>query len=129
MRRLSQRVNQYLNEKAPWLLIKEDPAAAATAVYVALQAIDWLKLMWGPILPYASEQIQAMLGYEEPLFGRQYTQHVADDRGEHLVLRYDHTGATGRWTPTVLPVGQAMQQPAPLFEKLDEELMAEKLGT
>ena len=32
VRRLSQRVNQYLNEKAPWLLIKEDPAAAATAV-------------------------------------------------------------------------------------------------
>ncbi len=129
VRRLSQRVNQYLNEKAPWLLIKEDPAAAATAVYVALQAIDWLKLMWGPILPYASEQIHAMLGYGEPLFGRQYTQHVADERGEHLVLRYDHAGATGRWTPTVLPVGQAMQQPAPLFEKLDEELMAEKLGT
>ncbi len=128
VRRLSQRVNQYLNEKAPWLLIKEDPAAAATAVYVALQAIDWLKLMWGPILPYASEQIHTMLGYEEPLFGRQFTQHVADERGEHLVLRYDHTGATGRWTPTVLPAGQAMQQPAPLFEKLDEELMAEKLG-
>src|SRR5690606_16030718 len=39
-RRLSQRTNQYLNDKAPWQTIKSDPAAAATSVYVALQAID-----------------------------------------------------------------------------------------
>jgi methionyl-tRNA synthetase len=128
VRRLSQRVNQYLNEKAPWLLIKEDPAAAATAVNVALQAIDWLKVMWGPILPHASEQIHAMLGYSEPLFGRQFTQRVADARGEHLVLRYDHSGASGRWEPTILAAGQAMQKPTPLFEKLDDEKMAEKLN-
>jgi methionyl-tRNA synthetase len=128
VRRLSQRVNQYLNEKAPWKLIKEDPDAAATAVYVALQAIDWLKIMWGPILPFASEQIHAMLGYTAPLFGRQFTERVTDARGEHLVLRYDHGPASGRWEATTLPAGQAMQPPAPLFEKLDEEKMAEKLG-
>ena len=117
VRRLSQRVNQYLNEKAPWKLIKDDPAAAATAVYVALQAIDWLKLMWGPILPHASEQMHTMLGYTEPIFGRQYTQGVEDERGDHLVLRYDHSGATGHWAATALPAGQTMQPPSPLFRE------------
>ena len=75
-RRLSQRVNQYLNDCAPWKKIAEDRARAATTVYVAMQAIDWLKIMWAPILPHSSEQLQRMLGYEQPLFGRQYTEEV-----------------------------------------------------
>lgn len=127
-RRLSQRVNQYLNDKAPWKLINTDPAAAATAVYVSLQAIDWLKLMWGPILPHTSEQLHAMLGYSQPLWGRQYTEVVADARGRHLALRYDHTVATAQWTPLPLPAGQALQEPKALFTKLDEAMMTEKLA-
>ncbi|NJN83279.1 MAG: hypothetical protein HC802_14015 [Caldilineaceae bacterium] len=118
VRRLSQRVNQYLNEKAPWTLIKQDPDAAATAVYVALQAIDWLKLLWAPILPHSSEQLHLMLGYEQPLFGRQFTQDAPDARGSHLLLRYDHSHATGTWTPGQLSAGQALAAPQPLFVKL-----------
>lgn len=128
VRRLSQRVNQYLNDRAPWATIKTDPQAAATAVYVSLQAIDWLKLMWAPILPHSSEQLHAMLGYTEPLFGRQYTETVEDARGKHLVLRYDHAGAVGRWVATELPAGQALQQPTALFIKLDDEAMEAKLS-
>jgi methionyl-tRNA synthetase len=119
-RRISQRVNQYLNDKAPWSTIKRDPQAAATTVYVALQAIDWLKLLWAPILPHSSQQLHEMLGYEGPLFGRQYTETVDDQRGSHLVLRYDHSSATGRWQPGTLPPGQALRPPQPLFVKLDD---------
>ncbi len=125
VRRLSSRVNQYLNEKAPWQSIKTDPQAAATSVYVALQAIDWLKIMWGPILPHSSEALHSYLGYEGTLFGRQYTEEISDARGVHLVLRYDHTSATGRWEATTLAPGQALRKPAPLFQKLDP---AEVLG-
>ena len=128
VRRLSQRVNQYLNERAPWKMIAVDRERAATTVYIALQAIDWLKLMWGPILPHSSEQLHRYLGYTEPIFGRQYTQQVADVRGVHTVLRYDHTPAKGRWEATTLPVGQALVEPAALYVKLDDELMAQKLG-
>lgn len=127
VRRLSQRVNQYLNDKAPWQSIKTDPAAAATAVYVALQAIDWLKLLWAPILPQSSERIHSMLGYDGTLFGRQYVERVADARGAHLTLRYDHSQAIGRWQAEELPVGQALREPSALFAKLDEEAMADKL--
>ena len=126
-RRLSQKVNQYLNEKAPWQAIKEDPAAAATTVYVALQAIDWLKIIWAPILPHSSDQLHSMLGYDGSLFGRMYTERVADARGDHLVLQYEHGDAAGRWEVTELSAGQALRQPSALFAKLDEEDMAEKL--
>jgi methionyl-tRNA synthetase len=125
IRRLSQRVNQYLNEKEPWQTIKSNPEAAATSVYVALQAIDWLKVFWAPILPHSSELLHSYLGYAEPLFGRQYTEEIEDARGKHLVLRYDHSQASGRWVAGTLPPGQALQQPQPLFIKLDP---AEVLG-
>lgn len=122
-RRLSQRVNQYLNEKEPWKRINADPAGAATAVYVALQAIDWLKLLWSPILPHSSEQVHSYLGYDQPLFGRQYTQLVEDARGQHLVLRYDHSPASGRWAAQPLPAGQTLREPKALFTKLESDNM------
>jgi len=128
VRRLSQRVNQYLNEHAPWKTIGVDRERAATAVYVALQAIDWLSVMWGPILPHSSEQVHSYLGYAEPIFGTLYTEEVVDARGKHLVLRYDHSAATGRWAPSTLVVGQALREPAALFIKLDDDLMKAKLG-
>ena len=123
-RRLSQRVNQYLNDRAPWKSIATDPEAAARAVYVALQAIDWLKLIWGPILPHSSEQVHSMLGYDDALFGRQYTEVVEDARGSHLVLRYDHSNASAVWQAGTLPVGQALREPKALFVKLDDVAMA-----
>lgn len=127
-RRLSQRVNQYLNERAPWKAIAHDPEGAATSVYVALQAIDWLSLMWGPILPHSSEQVHTMLGYEQPLFGRQYTERVADARGDHLVLRYDHSAASGRWEAGTLAPGRALREPQALFIKLDDAAMETWIG-
>jgi len=118
-RKLSQRVNQYIAEKEPWKTIKVDPQAAATSVYVALQAIDWLKTLWSPILPHSSEALHSYLGYDGPLFGNQYTQEVTDNRGVHLALGYDHTPATGVWEAGTLQPGQALREPSPLFTKLD----------
>ena len=118
-RRLSQRVNQYLNEKEPWRTFGTDRQATATTVYVTLQAIDWLKLLWAPILPHSSEQLHRYLGYSEPLFGQLDTTAVDDDRGSHLVLRYDHGRACGVWQAQPLAAGQLLRKPAPLFAKLD----------
>ena len=128
VRRLSQRVNQYLNEKEPWQTVKTDPQAAATSMYVSLQAIDWLKLIWAPILPHSSEQLHRYLGYTEPLFGQLNTASIQDARGTHRVLRYDHSAASGLWQAQPLPAGQALQKPAPLFTKLDPEAILGEPG-
>ncbi|HMN28565.1 MAG TPA: methionine--tRNA ligase [Caldilineaceae bacterium] len=119
VRRLSQRVNQYLNEKEPWKRINSDPTAAATSVYVALQAIDWLSLLWAPILPHSSEAVHTFLGYDRPIFGRQYTETIQDGRGEHLVLRYDHSPASVFWVADPLLPGQRLREPKALFTKLE----------
>ena len=122
VRRLSQRVNQYLNERAPWTLIKEDPAAAATAVYVALQAIDWLKLLWAPILPHSSEQLHQMLGYDRPhLRAPVYASGRRCARVASGPAVRPQRCCRPLGSRRTLPAGQAMREPAALFVKLDDE--------
>ena len=45
---LAREANGYLDRKAPWFQIKEDPEAAATTVYVILRAVDNLKTILAP---------------------------------------------------------------------------------
>ena len=125
VRACSQLVNQYISDRAPWTLIKTDEAGAKMAVYVGLQCIDWLKVMWAPILPFSCQKLHELLGFQGELFGRLYEQRVDDARGEHLVLRYDHFEAKGRWALGILPPGQKIPVPEPLFQKLDPKSIPE----
>ena len=54
---LVREVNGYLERKSPWKVFKSDPAAAGTTIFVAMRAIDSLKLMLAPVLPHSSQQI------------------------------------------------------------------------
>ena len=124
--RLAQEVNKYLDTAAPWFEIKSDKDAAATTVYIALKAIDSLKVLFAPFLPFTSEQLHKTFGYTEPLFGEQVTEKQTDDLGEHTVLRYLPAKASGRWEPSQLEAGKNLQKPKPLFKKLEPSLAEEE---
>jgi methionyl-tRNA synthetase len=121
LNRLSQTANQFVTDAAPFALIKTDPEAAATVVRAVLQAIAWLNTMWAPILPHAAQSVHEMLGFQGLLFGRQFIEHVEDAHGRHLVLRYDHAGAVGKWEAVELPAGQPLRPPQALFVKLEPD--------
>ena len=123
---LAREANGYLDRKAPWFQIKEDRAAAATTVYVILRTVDNLKTILAPILPHTAQQLHEYLGYDGQLFGRQYVIEYQEETRSHEALTYDHSGAIGTWTPSELPPGQTLSQPAPLFKKLDESLIDEE---
>ena len=125
---LAGEVNRYLDQAAPWFEIKEDKNAAATTVYTAMRAIDSLKVLFAPFLPFTCERLHSYLGYEAPLFGEQFTETVSDDLGEHTVLRYRTGKAAGRWQASELPPGQVLRQPEPLFIKLDASVVEEERG-
>jgi methionyl-tRNA synthetase len=123
--KLATAVNVYLDVNAPWTALKTDKAAAALTVYTALKAIDSLKVMFAPFLPFTCEKLHTFFGYETPLFGEQYTEMVKDSLGEHTVLRYK--GVEGlQWKPSNLKPGQKLNQPGPLFKKLDESVIEEE---
>jgi len=120
--RLAGEVNKYLDKAAPWFEIKQDKGAAATTVYTAMRAIDSLKTLISPILPFTSQRLNGYLGYDQPLFGEQFVESRQDDLGEHQVLRYSPDNAAGRWEPSQLAGGQALREPKPLFRKLDKSV-------
>jgi len=115
-----------LDRKAPWFQIKEDPAAAATTVYVILRVVDNLKTILAPILPHTAQQLHEYLGYDGQLFGTQQVVEYEEEERSHQALTYDHSGAVGTWAKSELPSGQALRQPAPLFKKLDESVVEEE---
>jgi len=124
---LAREANRYLEEKGPWFQIKENVEAAGTTIYVALKAIDSLKVLFAPFLPFSSERLHQVLGYEGALFGESYTATFEEEGGRiHEALCYDGSKATGEWKASELPPGQALRQPHPLFEKLDENVIEEE---
>ncbi len=100
---LAQESNRYLNDKAPWKTIKEDKAATATSLYVAICLISSLKTILYPFLPFSSQKLHEYLGFEGGVEKDGWQLHFPSP-------------------------GQKLQTPQPLFTKLDEKLAEEETG-
>jgi methionyl-tRNA synthetase len=88
--------NRYLNEQAPWKQIKTDREAAGTTIYVMLQVISGLRLLFCPYLPFSSQQLHTYLGFEGDV-------------------------SKESWRPPhAIPAGTTLPKPSPLFPKLEE---------
>jgi methionyl-tRNA synthetase len=98
---LAQEANRYLDEKAPWKRLEDEREWAATSLYVTLSVISCLKTLFYPFLPFSSQGLHKLLGFE----GR------VEDSG---------------WSIERLSPGQKLATPQPLFSKLDEEIVAEE---
>src|SRR5262245_12416199 len=122
--------NQYVAEQAPWAQLESDRERAGTILYVALRAIDSLKILLAPFLPFSAERLHEMLGYDEPISAPLALQTVDDGDGrEHVVITGDYATGTGRWEPSALPAGQSLREPKPLFTKLDPDaVVADELA-
>jgi len=96
---LAQEANRYLDDKSPWKVIKEDRETAATALYVALGVISALKTALYPFLPFSSQKLHKMMGFD------------GDEDG---------------WKLRLPEGGQKLGEPKPLFTKLDEKLVEEE---
>jgi methionyl-tRNA synthetase len=129
--RLASEVNRYLDQTAPWTAIKTDRQAAARAVYTALRAIDSLKILLAPFLPFTSQRLHGFFGYEGQL--------LASRAPRRSPMRSANTWRCAT-TRKKLPVAgnprslspDATQPASPLFKKLDASIVAEeraRLGT
>jgi methionyl-tRNA synthetase len=127
--RLASLVNQYTSEQAPWALIENERERAGTVLYVSLRAIDSLKTMFTPFLPFSSQTVHELLGYEGTIAGPLELREVGEEGDEHEVLTGDYEGWEGSWAPSALEPGRELPKPKPLFKKLDpEQVVAEELA-
>ena len=100
---LAQEANRYLDQKAPWLALKSDKTDAATTLWVGLTVINCLKTALYPFLPFSSQKLHEMLGFQGDVRDQGWT-----------------------WSPEMLKPEQELATPEPLFAKLDEALIEEE---
>jgi len=110
---------------APWQAVKNDRDSAALTIYTALKAIDSLKVLFAPFLPFTCEKLNGFFGYQIPLFGESYTEIQIDALGEHTILRY-RGAETLQWKPGELKPGTKLNLPSPLFKKLEDKIVEEE---
>jgi methionyl-tRNA synthetase len=127
--RLATLVNEYTSEQQPWALVKTDRERAATVLYVALRCVDSLKIIFTPFLPFSSQRLHELLGYEgEIASAPECVEHYEEDGSSHWVLTGDYSALVGRWVPSELPPGQTLREPQHLFTKLDpDQVVAEEI--
>jgi methionyl-tRNA synthetase len=128
--RISSLANQYVADQAPWSVIKEERERAGTILFVALRAVDSLKVLFTPFLPFTSQTLHELLGYEGHLAGPlEFRDVTEEDGGTHQILTGDYARWVGSWAPSELPPRQQLREPRPLFAKLDpDEVLARELG-
>jgi methionyl-tRNA synthetase len=90
----AQEVNGYLNETEPWKTAKSDRERTATSLYVALCAIEALKVALYPYLPFSSRRIHGFLGHGD----------TVEEQG---------------WEPRRAQPGTPLGAIAPLFPKIE----------
>ncbi|MFX1377257.1 MAG: methionine--tRNA ligase [Promethearchaeota archaeon] len=90
--------NIYLNEKAPWHLIKSDKKSAGHVFNICAQAVYGLAVLLGPFIPETSEKILSYLNAPK----------LVD-------IEWDSV------TEDSVKSGQNIKKPKPLFQKLEIE--------
>ena len=126
--KLSSLVNQYLEETSPWKAAKVDLEEAGHSLYVTLQAVNALKVLFVPVLPFTSQKLHQLLGEEGQLFGEQQIKQYQESTRSHDGMTYDDSAAVGRWARTEIPVGRQLPKAKPLFKKLDPEIAEAELA-
>jgi methionyl-tRNA synthetase len=116
---LASRVNVYLGTEQPWHTIKTDRERAGTVLYVALRCVDNLKTMLTPFLPFSSQRLHAMLGYEDVIAPQPETRVFSEDGTSHTVITGEYE-AVNRWRASELKAGRKLPAPEPLFKRLDD---------
>ena len=98
---LAQAANRYLDQKEPWRAVRQAKEDAAQTLWTAASVINCLKTTLSPFLPFSSQQLHAMLGFDGNV----------EEKG-------------WAWHPDAMKPGQQLQRPTPLFPKLDEDVIA-----
>jgi methionyl-tRNA synthetase len=101
--RLADLANKYVTDQEPWKLVKNDRERAATVLFTALRAIDNLKVLFTPFLPFSSQKLHELLGYTSWLAGPLVFEDVAEEGAPiHRVLTGDYASWSGRWEASQL---------------------------
>lgn len=94
--------NKYITDCEPWHVWKTDPKRVETILYVSLQLVANLAIVFEPFLPFSSKKLRGMLNVDS--------------------FEWEQLGATD-----ILKAGQQLAEPSLLFEKIEDEVIDAQL--
>ena len=94
--------NRYITECEPWKVWKTDPKRVETILYISLQLVANLAIAFEPFLPFSSKKLRGMLNIDQ--------------------FEWEQLGQTD-----ILKPGHQLAEPALLFEKIEDEVIALQL--
>lgn len=94
--------NKYITECEPWKVWKSDPKRVETILNISLQLVANLAIAFEPFLPFSSDKLRKMIGME--------------------TFDWAQLGSTD-----LLAAGHQLNEPALLFEKIDDETIQKQL--
>ncbi|MBN1618133.1 methionine--tRNA ligase [Candidatus Dojkabacteria bacterium] len=100
--------NKYFNDQKPWEKIKTEQENASNTIYNSIQIVSAFGTLLKPFLPFTAEKIQKMLNFNE-LY----------DPNKELESNGKISKFVNVWKFNEIPVGQKINKPEILFEKLD----------
>jgi methionyl-tRNA synthetase len=80
-----------------------------------------------PFLPFSSQKLHRMLGYEDVIAPQPEVREFSDEGGSHHVITGDYA-SDDRWRASILAPGTALPVPEALFKRLDPVLEQEELS-
>lgn len=57
--------NKYFNDKKPWQTIKNNKSECATTIYLSLETVKSLSILFDPVIPLTGEKIRKILNMEQ----------------------------------------------------------------
>ncbi|MFM2032152.1 MAG: hypothetical protein RLZZ297_917, partial [Chloroflexota bacterium] len=81
-----------------------------------------------PIMPHACQRLHHLLGYDDTLAPQPTIETEQDPDGKPRPVLTGDYQQPNQWHVSTLKPGAALRDPAPLFRKLDDTLVAEELA-
>jgi len=94
--KIARNANQYLDNKKPWHTVKTSIDETQKTLWVSIAILNCLKIALYPFLPFTSQKLHNMLGYDNEI---------------------DLVG--WNWQPGDLVSGSVLPKPKPLFKKIE----------
>ncbi len=115
---IARAANKYFNDEEPWKTSKSDGERCAKTMFICIQLVRSLSVLFSPIVPFSAATVSSILGCK-PLSGR------PGEKTEGEVTSWN-----GVLSPSLLP-GAPIGRPELLFVKIEDDVIAQqtaKLG-
>lgn len=128
--RLVGEANKYVADTEPFKLKTEaEEPRLRTILHTLAQVIQDLNLMLAPFLPHAANAVAKVLGSEQEVAPMPKIVETVDlDSGYPYPILTGDYSLTPRWQRHSVMVGTPIAKPTPVFQKLDESVVAEELA-